>query len=129
MHDAMRSNPRHRKVTLTTLNNGEAVEKFAMAFEQILADMVSPNKDPDAKRKITMTFEFQANKRKSGSRFGDSKVRIGCTSKLADYLSDEGTLVISASDDGPEAHQDAYQEDDLDNHFTNRNNGRSREVG
>lgn len=121
MHESMKDHPQYRFVSLSTLNHGEAVEKFQIALGQILEDMVDPNKSPDDKRKITLTFEFKANARKNGSRYGESTVKIGCTSKLGNFLSDESTLAISEGEDGPEAHQSVYQEGNMDDLFQNRN--------
>jgi len=117
MHNAMRGNPRHIAVTLATLNNGDAVEKFDMAQADVLADLVDPNKDPDAKRAITLTITYQPKKRKGGHRYGDISVFIDCKAKLGPYQEVEESMVLSEGANGPEAHQDVYMEGDLDDYF------------
>lgn len=120
MHDAMKRGNRHVAVTLATLNNGDAVEKFDMALADVLADMVDPNKDPDAERAITLTIKFQPKKRKGGHRYGDTSVFIACKAKFGPYQEVEESMVISEGTEGPEAHQDIYVEGDLDGYFKNR---------
>ena len=117
MHEAMKGNPRNVAVTLATLNNGDAVEKFGMALDDVLADMVDPNKDPDAERAITLTIKFKPKKRKGAHRYGDTSVFIACKAKFGPYQEIEEGMVISEGVEGPEAHQDIYQEGDLDAFF------------
>lgn len=127
MHDAMKGN-RHTKVALHTLNNGEAVEKFHLAHQQILADLVDPNKNPDDERSITLTVKYKAKKKRDNRRYGDVDVVIGCKAKLGSFFDNEGSMVLTEGEDGPEAYQDAYRQTDLDSAFSNRNNGRAKET-
>ncbi len=117
MHSAMKGNPRHINVTLATINHGEAVEKFDLALEDVLKDLVDPNKDPDAERAITLTVKLQPKKKKGGHRYGPTNVTISCKAKFGPYQETEESMILSEGVDGPEAHQDVYVEGDLDSYF------------
>ena len=47
-----------RRISLDALGNGELLEKVNMAMMQIGANIMDPNTDASAKRKLTITLTF-----------------------------------------------------------------------
>lgn len=68
----------YQKVSLATLANGAAVERFDDALHRVLENIQDPNTEGDEKREIVLRVTFEANSDRSKCR-----VKIRCASKLA----------------------------------------------
>lgn len=70
--------PNETVVSLTTLNQGAAIELFDAELRKVLADIADPNTTAKAKRAISLTVVFAPDEDRSMAMIG-----IDCKSKIA----------------------------------------------
>lgn len=81
-----------KKVDLTTINNGAAVELFQEEFTKVMRNINDISVDRDAEREITLKFKIKPSK--DGM---SAMTRIQATSKLVAIAVHESSMFIAAS--------------------------------
>lgn len=76
-------------VTLVSLGDGAAVEKFDIELERVLKNIADPNTDPTAVRKITLTVSIKPNQERT-----IGTVNINATSKLSSGKGHETVVYV-----------------------------------
>lgn len=77
------------KLTLQSICGGAVEEVFQRELEAILANIGDVNRDPEAKRKLTLEFTFEPFDDRSGA-----KVTFLCNSKMVPMEAAKGTLFL-----------------------------------
>ena len=77
------------ELTLTNLGNGGAVELFEEELGKLLENILDPNTDPKAKRKLSLEVTFAPN-----SDRNEVAIDVACKSKLAPMVSAAATVFV-----------------------------------
>lgn len=59
-----------KKLDITNVANGAAVELFEHAIGEVLTNILDENRDPLAARKVTLTFEIKSNRERNMATVG-----------------------------------------------------------
>lgn len=83
------------RISLATIRRGSAVEMVDDAIQKIMENIVDPNTDATAKRKVTLTLSFVPTNERDSAAVG-----ISVRSSLAPQAAVETTAFISHTRDG-----------------------------
>lgn len=81
------------ELTLDTVARGASAEVFQHEFEKVLESIQDPNTDPEAVRKITLTFKFEPHKSRE-----EAKVTLIPKVELAPMAPIEGHMFVGRRD-------------------------------
>lgn len=82
----MNGAPEYKRLELTTLADGAAVELFDRDLKQVLDNIQDPNTNPETARTITITVTL-----KPGKARDVAKISVDCKAKLAPCEAQEST--------------------------------------
>lgn len=98
----------YKKVDLTTINSGAAIEQFEEEFQKVLENIADPNTDPEKIREVRLVLKMKPSKDRSSAT-----TQITATSKLAPAQPHESFVVLD--NDGSQIN--AYTTDPRQSHF------------
>jgi hypothetical protein len=105
--------PELKRLTLENAAAGAAPELFARALEEVLANIKDPDTPAEAKRTITLKFEFVPHEDRQGGR-NEASVSVACTSKLAAPNPASGFLFVSREKGEVVAYTNDVQQEEID---------------
>ncbi len=85
-------------LTLDSVGNGIASEKFQRELAAVLENILDPNTEPDAKREINLKFSFKANEDRD-----ELRISVEASSKLAGSKAFGATAFVGRVDNQPVA--------------------------
>lgn len=92
-------------ISLTTICNGAAEEVFRREFAELLKNITDPNTDPEAKRRITLVFDFKPMGDRSGA-----EVKFACAARLAPVSLVKSSIFLARKDGDLQAYStDSHQ--------------------
>ena len=84
-----------KTISLATLAQGAAVERFDLALQEVLTNIQDPNTDYKVKRTVTLKVTIEADERRE-----IGKTTVACDAKLAPIKAFGVTLFMGADDSG-----------------------------
>lgn len=94
----MTENPQYKRVDLTTINNGAAVELFKEEFDKVLRNINDISVESDAVREITLKFKIKPTKDRSSAT-----TTIQSSSKLVSIKEHEASVFLANRNNAIEA--------------------------
>lgn len=79
----------YKKVDLTTINSGAAIEQFEEEFQKVLENIADPNTDPEKVREVRLVLKLKPSKDRS-----TATTQITATAKLAPAQPHESFVVL-----------------------------------
>lgn len=101
----MSQQPEYQKVSLTTLNNGAAVELFQEEFEKVMRNINDVSVESDSVREIVLKVKIKPSKDRSSAA-----TLIQASSKLVSTAEHKSAIMISPTS----AYVTNYKQMDLD---------------
>lgn len=97
-----------RKMDITTVAHGAAVELFDHAMSEVLANIMDENRSPTEARKITMTFEVKPNKERNSAT-----VSIQTKTTLSPVVKADALMFFRKERGKPKAYAHNFEEQEM----------------